>query len=79
LYVIGQPLFVTFRLYDSLPLNRCFPPSNLTSGEAFIAMDRLLDEARSGPTFLKEPPIAQQVFASIERGQEIGHYCHTLG
>src|SRR5437867_3398209 len=31
LYVIGQPLFVTFRLDDSLPANRPFPASNICS------------------------------------------------
>jgi len=74
LYVIGQPLFVTFRLYDSLPANRAFPSANLTSGEAFVAMDRLLDQARSGPMFLRQPAIAQLVFESIQYGVAIGHY-----
>ncbi|MGA2738688.1 MAG: transposase [Bryobacteraceae bacterium] len=74
LYAIGQPLFVTFRLYGSLPANRAFPPSNLTSGQAFVAMDRLLDQARSGPMFLRQPEIAQLVMASIDYGVEIGHY-----
>ena len=35
LHIVGQPLFVTFRLYGSLPPNPPFPPSTLTSGEAF--------------------------------------------
>jgi REP element-mobilizing transposase RayT len=74
LYVIGQPLFVTFRLFDSLPANRAFPPEDLTSGEAFVAMDRLLDQARSGPMFLRQPAIAQLVFESIQYGVAIGHY-----
>jgi putative transposase len=73
-YAIGQPLFVTFRLHGSLPANRPFPSSNLTSGEAFIAMDRLLDQARSGPTFLREPAIARLVLASIEYGAGLEHY-----
>jgi len=34
---VGEPLFVTFRLYGM------FPPEQLTSGKAFVAMDRLLD------------------------------------
>jgi REP element-mobilizing transposase RayT len=74
LYVIGQPLFVTFRLHGSLPNNRAFPPANLTSGEAFVAMDRLLDQARSGPMYLKQPDIAQLVLASIDYGAAVGHY-----
>lgn len=74
LHVIEQPLFVTFRLYNSLPLHRTFPVPNLTSGKAFVAMDRLFDQARCGPTFLKQPPIAQLVQDSIQYGAEIGHY-----
>jgi putative DNA methylase len=72
--VIGQPQFVTFRLHGSLPPNRRFPASNLTSGIAFVALDRLLDQARCGPTFLRDTRIAQLVLASIDYGVEIGHY-----
>ena len=74
LYVVGQLLFVTFCLHDSLPTRRAFPSTDLTSGEAFVAMDRLLDQARSGPMFLKQPDVAQLVMASIHCGAEIGHY-----
>jgi|SRR5579862_9734131 len=74
LHVIGQPLFVTFRLHGSLPAHRPFPASDLTSGEAFLVMDRLLDEARSGPTFLRQPAIAELVLASIECGGGLEHY-----
>jgi putative transposase len=37
-------------------------------------MDRLLDQARCGPTFLRQPVIAEVVLASIEYGASIGHY-----
>jgi putative transposase len=74
LHVIGQPLFVTFRLHGSLPANRPFPASTLTSGEAFVTMDRVLDQARSGPTFLRQSAIAQLVLASIECGAGLEHY-----
>jgi REP-associated tyrosine transposase len=37
-------------------------------------MDRLLDQARCGPTFLKQSAVAQQVLASLEYGVELGHY-----
>ena len=50
----GHPLFVTFRLKDSLPPNRVFPPESLTTGKAFLAMDRLLDSARTGPLSLAD-------------------------
>jgi len=74
LSVIGQPLFITFRLQNSLPHHRAFPAADLTSGEAFLAMDRLLDKARSGPTFLKMPAIAELVHTSIRFGADVGHY-----
>src|SRR5579871_6732100 len=74
LHVLGKPVFVTFRLHDSLPVNRPFPSLNLTSGQAFVTMDRLLDGARSGPTFLRQPAIAQLVWDSIQYGVELRHY-----
>lgn len=37
-------------------------------------MDRLLDEGRSGPTFLRQPAIAQVVVASLRCVVELGHY-----
>jgi REP element-mobilizing transposase RayT len=65
-YAIGQPLFVTFRLYGSLPVGREFPKESLTSGQAFVAMDRLLDTARFGPIHLKRPEVASLVRGSIQ-------------
>jgi REP element-mobilizing transposase RayT len=70
----GEPVFVTFRLHGSLPAHRPFEPSMLESGRAFVAMDRLLDQARSGPTFLREPEIAQIVRTSLRKGVELSHY-----
>ena len=46
----------------------------MTSGEAFVSMDRLLEETRSGPTFLRQPAIADVVLASLDHGAQIGHY-----
>jgi putative transposase len=37
-------------------------------------MDRLLDQARFGPTFLRQPPIAEVVLESIQHGASMGHY-----
>ncbi len=37
-------------------------------------MDRLLDQARCGPTFLKQPAIAELVLASMHYGAELAHY-----
>jgi len=43
----GQPLFLTWRLQGSLAPHRSFPSGSLSSGKAFLAMDRLLDQART--------------------------------
>ena len=64
LHEVGRPMFITWRLHGSLPKNRHFP-TNLTSGEAFVAMDRLLDRARTGPLFLRQPEMASMVVDAI--------------
>ncbi len=63
-YGNGQPLFVTFCLDGSLPKNRKFP-DGLTSGEAFVAMDRLVDGARTGPFYLRQPEVGDMVRDAI--------------
>ena len=55
------PVFVTWRLWGSLPQERSFLPEHLTSGEAFVALDRLLDTARMGPVYLRHDQIAGMV------------------
>jgi putative DNA methylase len=72
--VVGQPLFVTFRLRDTLPPNRIFPPERMSDGRTFVAMDRFLDAGRIGPTFLKQAEIAQIVWQSIKDGEHFGRY-----
>jgi putative transposase len=56
--VPGIPAFVSWRLWGSLPRERVFLPEHLSSGEAFVAWDRLLDRTRSGPLYLAQPDIA---------------------
>jgi putative transposase len=70
---IGQPQFVTFRLHGSLPAGRVFPSARITNGQAFVAMDRLLDHARSGPFWLKDPKIAAMVVGSLRDGEQNFH------
>ncbi len=68
-------MFVTFRLAGSLPESRAFPPERLSGGEAFVAMDRLLDHARTGPLYLKLPEIASMVMQAILDGDaKFGRY-----
>ena len=72
---VGQPLFLTWRLHGSLPPNRSFPDANVTSGRAFVTMDRLLDHARTGPLYLQQPEIAQLVIDALLHGQDpLNHY-----
>jgi len=74
-YETEQPVFLTWRLYDSLPPNRAFPAGALTSGQAFAAMDRLLDEARSGPFYRRQPAIADMLVEAIHYNANVlGHY-----
>jgi putative transposase len=74
LYSHDQPVFITWRLHDSLPPNRHFPPA-LTSGQAFATMDRLLDAATTGNVYLRQPAIADMVVEAIHYNAEaLGHY-----
>ena len=71
---VGHPVFVTFRLHGSLPVKRVFPPERQTNaGKAFVAMDRLLDRATSGPLFLGIPEIACMVARAIRAGERQSH------
>ncbi len=50
-------------------MNRIFPPARFSSGLAFTAMDRLLDQATNGPAFLRRHEIAQLVIDAIKDGE----------
>jgi len=63
-------MFVTFRLHGSLPSSRVFPPARLTTGQAFVAFDRLLDHARTGPLHLRHPEIAGMVIRALYDGEK---------
>ncbi len=71
LYRDDQPVFLTWRLYGSLPTNRSFPAAGVSSGKAFAALDRLLDESRTGPFYLRRPMIADMVV-------EVIHHCANV-
>jgi REP element-mobilizing transposase RayT len=60
----GQATFLTWRLHDSLPANRSFHTA-IASGQAFRAMDRILDSACTGPLFLRMPEVAKMVMDAI--------------
>ena len=49
-------------------------PGKLSDGQAFVWMDRQMDTVRYGPTYLRQPAIAQLVIDSIYKGVELGQY-----
>jgi putative DNA methylase len=61
----GHGVFLTWRLNGSLPAHRSFSTESVTTGEAFKAMDRLLDEVSTGPFHLRQPAIADLVVEAI--------------
>jgi REP element-mobilizing transposase RayT len=77
LYELYQPLFVTFRLHGSLPAGREFPKLSMTSGKAFVCMDRLLGSHCAGPTYLRMPAIAGLVVDAVEQGSLSSYLLHA--
>jgi REP element-mobilizing transposase RayT len=67
-------LFITWHLHGSLPHARCPPAGKLSSGAAFVWMDRYLDTMREGPMYLTVEPIASIVVAALGRGEELNQY-----
>jgi putative transposase len=75
LYETGRPVFITWRLRDTLPPNRAFPLEALSSGQSFAVLDRLLDDARTGPFYLRQHAIADMIVEAIRYNASVlGHY-----
>jgi len=55
--------FVTWRLFGSLPMaaHGAAPHGELSAGAAFVAVDRQLDAASSGPLWMKDAQVAKCV------------------
>ena len=71
---VGQPLFLTWGLHGSTPAGRRFPTAT-SSGQAFLAMDRLLDGACAGPLYLRRPDVANMIVDAIHyQERDLGHY-----
>jgi REP element-mobilizing transposase RayT len=70
-----RAVFITWRLAGSLLPNRAFSAKALTSGQAFAAVDRLLDDARTGPFYLRRPDVADMVVEAIRYNAHVlGHF-----
>jgi putative transposase len=66
-------LFLTWRLWGSLPA-KADSIIYATPGHAFIAQDRVLDRRTSGPLWLKDHRIANQVSHAILIGDDERHF-----
>lgn len=64
-------IFITWRLFKSLPnsfwQNRDRDPAD--DGRTFVQIDRVLDQAQSGPTWLNDERIAKIVVDSLHFGE----------
>lgn len=70
-----QPVFLTWRLHGTLPSHRSFAGGVFPSGRAFTALDRLLDEACTGPLYLRQPTLAGMVVEAIQYNASVlKHY-----
>ncbi len=49
----------------------------MTSGKAFLHMDKLLDEYRESPKYLQRPDVAQLMVDAIRRGAETNYLLHA--
>jgi len=68
-------VFLTWRLFDTLPAHRTFPEGAVSSGRAFAILDRLLDEADTGSFYLRQPLVADMVVEAIHyNATTLGHY-----
>ena len=72
----GAWIFLTWRLLGSLPRNKVLPPHppNATDGQRFVALDRYLGRASTGPVWLKDPRVAACVVVSLLNSEEWGMY-----
>lgn len=69
----GAGYFVTWRLAGSLPV-AAVADLWTTRGAAFVAGDRLLDAAPSGPQWLADPKVASVVVKVLRGGAAEGRY-----
>ena len=76
----GAAIFLTWRLFGSLPASFRPPASATTAGRAFLALDRVLDRAACGPVWLKDAGVADCVVGALRYAErqlrlyELGAY-----
>ncbi len=72
----GRTIFLTWRLHGSLPQSFVHDLEKLKKdpGKQFLAADRRLDAAATGPRWLSDPEIAGYVVDTLLRGAQLRHY-----
>jgi len=69
LYPPGATLFLTWRLFGSLPRSaRPLLEADQNAGKAFALRDKQLDRATVGPLWLKNPNVAKIIVEALRRG-----------
>jgi len=66
----GVDIFITWRLHGSLPAQ--LRPKSIpldSRGKIFVRYDRVLDQARTGPLWLKDPRVAETVLTMLRTGE----------
>jgi REP element-mobilizing transposase RayT len=63
----NQDLFITWRLFGSLPATFRAPHAAKTDGKQFVSFDRELDRASTGPAWLQEPRVAEAAFCELRK------------
>jgi putative transposase len=74
---VGRSIFITWRLYSSLPQSFRYHQSNQNQkpGHQFLHFDRYLDEASTGPLWLKNPFVAEMTQSALQKGaNDLNHY-----
>jgi len=70
----GATVFVTWRLAGTLPMLDL----SCQDGRMFVHRDRLLDYATQGPTWLREPQVAERVMNCICGDSENSYALHAF-
>ena len=67
----GKVIFLTFRLYGSLPVGIVRKLRNLREdpGQQFVEADKCLDTARTGPRWMEIPQVARYVEGALQFGE----------
>jgi len=61
----GKPVFVTWILHESLPEEKVLATGASPIWQAFATVDRFLDEARTGPLYLRQREVAARVLETV--------------